>query len=353
MNEKNTISTHISHSIDVLRGIASLGVIWGHSIYGLNIPIELNGAFWVWVFLPVSGFLVANGFITGRYNLSAAGYKSFLGNRFLRILPLSYLALAIGLIMQAVKGESLLQYLPQFYFAPKSNDMSLIGPMWTIAVELQFYVIAILVVPLIGMVCKVNKGWFDFLILCVVFYLTRIYVINFDPVWIQPRTLIGNLGYFVAGVLLAYSFHKRIFMTRAVLAKLLISFLLVGFAWWLQNFHSSTFWGKGIGGGGYIALAIVAINLMIDVDISTRSVGRNVFHQFSKMMKKIGTLCLGIYIWHAIILAMVNQFTAVPPGFLRLAMLLLAIPTAALSYKYFEKKFLKFKFFRRSESYTV
>lgn len=52
------VDPHISRSIDIIRGAAALGVIWGHSMYGLSLPVELNGAFWVWIFLPISGYLV-------------------------------------------------------------------------------------------------------------------------------------------------------------------------------------------------------------------------------------------------------------------------------------------------------
>jgi len=137
------IEPHISKSIDVIRGAAALGVIWGHSMYNLSLPVELNGAFWVWVFLPISGYLVAKGFINGRYSFSLTGFGHFFYNRALRIIPLAYIALTIGLISTDATldlGETILQFL----FIPPANNMSLIGPLWTVATEIQFYFFAIL-----------------------------------------------------------------------------------------------------------------------------------------------------------------------------------------------------------------
>jgi peptidoglycan/LPS O-acetylase OafA/YrhL len=67
------ISSHISYGIDWLRGFACLGVIYGHSICGFKYPLELNGAFWVWVFFPISGYLVSKGFINKSYNFNMRG----------------------------------------------------------------------------------------------------------------------------------------------------------------------------------------------------------------------------------------------------------------------------------------
>ncbi len=50
MNVNHTnivISSELSKSIDLIRGLAAIGVIYGHLMYNLDLPIELNGAFWV------------------------------------------------------------------------------------------------------------------------------------------------------------------------------------------------------------------------------------------------------------------------------------------------------------------
>lgn len=82
VNRKNIeISSELSKSIDLIRGLAALGVIYGHSMYNIDLPIEMNGAFWVWVFLPISGYLVASSFLVKRYHSNIHGFFYFILNR--------------------------------------------------------------------------------------------------------------------------------------------------------------------------------------------------------------------------------------------------------------------------------
>lgn len=151
MEKSPVVDSHISRSIDVIRGVAALGVIWGHSMYQLDQPLELNGAFWVWVFLPVRGYLVARGFDDGGYRRTLTAFGRFLWNRSLRIVPLTWLVLVIGAAVAWVWQESPLDFLRQFFFVPPGNNMALVGPLWTIAAEMQFYVIAVPLVPLMAL----------------------------------------------------------------------------------------------------------------------------------------------------------------------------------------------------------
>lgn len=99
------ISNHTSRSIDVIHGMAALGVIWGHSIQGSHYPLKLNGAFWVWIFLGISGYLVGKSFTLDRYGLTVGGYMRFAWNRALRIVPLYEIAIFIGLIFEIIGNK--------------------------------------------------------------------------------------------------------------------------------------------------------------------------------------------------------------------------------------------------------
>jgi len=99
-------------------------------MYGVSYPIELNGAFWVWIFLIISGYLASKGFIKGKYPVSWEGYFQFLFNRGLRILPLSLIALVLGCLFLFFDGRKLPETaFLQFFFIPPKNDMSLCGPL--------------------------------------------------------------------------------------------------------------------------------------------------------------------------------------------------------------------------------
>ena len=118
-----------------MRGIACLGVIWGHSISENTVlrigglPIYINGAFWVWIFFSISGYLIAKSFLQQHYSPSYKGYEKFLFNRALRILPLAYLALIIGLIASFIARDVPSSVIKQFLFISHFNDMSLSGPL--------------------------------------------------------------------------------------------------------------------------------------------------------------------------------------------------------------------------------
>src|SRR5262245_3649506 len=124
------VAADTARSIDVIRGLAALGVIWGHAIYGLGIPIERGGASWLWWFLPISGYLAAHGMMHGGYGLTFRGYLRFLWNRGLRVLPLAQVALLIGLVLAGANGKVPSQFWRQFLLVAPANDMTLVGPLW-------------------------------------------------------------------------------------------------------------------------------------------------------------------------------------------------------------------------------
>jgi peptidoglycan/LPS O-acetylase OafA/YrhL len=146
----------LNKSIDIIRGAAALGVIWGHSISSTSrLPIQLNGAFWVWIFFSISGYLVGRGFIGGSYALSLSGIRCFLTNRALRIIPLAYTALGIGVMVNYINDTKMpVTTLSQFLFISPLNDMSLSGPLWSVATEIQFYLAACFLVPLVCLVFR-------------------------------------------------------------------------------------------------------------------------------------------------------------------------------------------------------
>lgn len=337
---------HISKSINVMRGAAALGVIWGHSMYGLPYPVELNGAFWVWIFLPISGYLVGRGFLSGRYGLTLTGFSQFLLNRALRIIPLAYVALLIGLAAHLNYGGEVEHIVMQFFFIPPNNGMSLIGALWTVAAELQFYLMAIILVPLVFGIWK-KSGWFSICAFFLVSILIGSYWIEHaGDVPIQPRTMIGNISFFIFGLLLACI--KGIRIPAASEIKLVFVVSCVTIAWWLQNYHVEYFWGSGwhkpLGGGGIIALIIVAAVLLIKKsDDSSGFLGDGLIRYSVKGMERLGFYCYGIYVWHAVIAAINNQVWQISPGMTRLGLLLFAVLIAPISYKLIEKPMLRLK----------
>lgn len=355
LQNSSHISPHISNRIDVIRGIAALGVIYGHSIYGFaGIPLELNGAFWVWIFLPVSGYLVGRGFLPGGYDLTIGGYIRFLANRSLRIVPLAYIALGFGIVTSIASREALpTTALQQFFFAPPLNLMSLSGPLWTVAAEMQFYAFSILLVPVA--IYGIQRGG-----AVVGFFLLFLALVGGQQwiTWVgdnasQPRTFIGNIAFFIFGILLACPTRFRL-VAPPVLTGILV-ILGVAVAWYLQNYQASYFWAWGphtsipLGGGAATALVITFVVLALPPPVPIPPTPRLAWTLINKSLNGFawcGRYTYGIYVWHGVIAVLNGALLHIPPGLTRLGLLLLAVALAPISFRWLESPFLRFKMAR-------
>lgn len=346
------ITPDISSAIDATRGLAALGVIWGHSMYGLQRPVELNGAFWVWVFLPISGYLVARGFMTG-YGDSVSDAVRFLRNRFLRIVPLAWVALACGGLMTAVAGEWPVSAWRQFLFVPVKYSMSLVGPLWTVATELQFYVVAAIVAPWLRRGGVWRRVLVTSVLVAVSLWVARAWI---DAGWdndVQPRGLVANLPFFLWGAWLATA-PGRWVMPRAL--KMLLVVAGVGVAWYLQNFKADYFWRWGTypdgvyGGAAACALFVSLVALGFGAPSGPAPLWwrRGPLAWGGAALRWCGVRTYGIYVVHAVLLSMNLHFVRLPNGLGKFAFLLLALPIAALSFHTLEPWFLRWKQPRRA-----
>ncbi len=350
------VPRHTSRAIDVARGLAALGVIWGHAIYNLGIPLELNGAFWVWVFLPISGYLVGRSFTDGGYRLDLAGFGRFLRNRSLRIVPLATLALVIGLTIHLAAGVAVPDGAwRQFLFVPAGNDMSLVGPLWTVAAEIQFYVLAVVLVPLMAGAWRLAGGVGG---LTLWILIVAAWVASVADAGGQPRTLIGNLAFFVFGLLLASARPLRMRYVRTMQVVLVAA--AAGLAWWLQNYKAEYFWRWGphtgwpLGGGAACAIFITAAVVLLGVlnEEPSESWRRPPHGLILRALAWCGFYTYGIYVWHSILAVFNYQVVHIPPGPVRLALLLIAVPLAPLSYRWLEQPFLRLKSSRSRDAAT-
>lgn len=340
----NQINAHISQSIDLLRAVAALGVIWGHSIYGVGLGVELNGAFWVWVFLPVSGYLVAQSFLTQRYRTNLTGFISFLINRVLRLLPLAYVAMVLAYTMYFFSGSlaNLNAPILDFVFFQEKNNMQLLGPLWTVATELHFYFTVFLILPLYLIKDKLSSALCCLILFPICGMLVSEYIAANEPAIIQPRTLVGNLPFFIWGIILALLHDYRVRLSNANAIKCALLVLISLFAAYIYNSYPTLFWGFGLQNsyGAHLALLLVTTFLLIDEKKPTDQIDALPILVFVSV--EIGKKCYGIYVWHAVLLLYSKLFLGLT-GFALCLFLLLSVPLAFVSHRFFESKFLKFK----------
>jgi peptidoglycan/LPS O-acetylase OafA/YrhL len=133
--------------IDGLRALAMTLVIASHCHL---LPFGWMG---VWLFYVISGYVITRGFLLR--DVAGASvfetYKSFMGRRFIRIVPVYLLYLLLGSIVALAFGKA--QYLADFpflltftynwqrifYFISVPENI-IFGHLWTLSVEEQFYI---------------------------------------------------------------------------------------------------------------------------------------------------------------------------------------------------------------------
>lgn len=149
------------NNFDLLRLIAALQVVYIHAIRHLGISFGPAGQFFnevVALFPGVPIFFVISGFLISRSYENASSASSYARNRFLRVFPGLWAAFAVSLVLLLAFEALTWSFVssPQFFawvgaqltvaqfFNPDAlrgfGVGVLNGSLWTIPVELQFYI---------------------------------------------------------------------------------------------------------------------------------------------------------------------------------------------------------------------
>jgi peptidoglycan/LPS O-acetylase OafA/YrhL len=149
--------------LDGLRGFAILLVIWYHlwlvsGYVALSGPLQSiveNGFLGVDLFFFVSGFCICYPYARARYERrSRPPLRQFIERRAWKILPSYVLALVVFAILYHARFAGFVDEAVQFaahlffvhvWFWPTFGSFS--GPLWTLGVEVQFYVLFALLAP--------------------------------------------------------------------------------------------------------------------------------------------------------------------------------------------------------------
>lgn len=150
-------------TVEVLRGFAALAVTWFHltnanPVFPSVDWLRLSGA-WGWLgiecFFVISGFVLPLALYREGYRIGDAG--RFLARRLIRLHPAYLAALAIAVALWYVSSpegaappgatQLLLHavYLPAFFGYPWLNTV-----FWTLAIEVQFYLLLAFSFPLLS-----------------------------------------------------------------------------------------------------------------------------------------------------------------------------------------------------------
>lgn len=337
--------THALNKVDALllfRACACFCVVASHvlgnapvshfvTIGGLDFTwlVRTSGAFGVWLFFVLSGYLMGKGFYSGRYQLNKASIAQFYWNRFLRIYPLYVVSILVvwfayrhAFPVDTQNLKTLAKLLLFSFYLPDLFPNSL---LWTISTEFRFYIL----VPLIYLLAqKIIRGRKSFLLLVgavALFFIVQRYRVymhhgadpNFNVIWILKSyiPLDANLDLFLFGFLSNYLIRRAdntAYPTRLINKPMAtVAFFAVFMLYALFSYKALIFRTAIFSPIFFIATqTIVAMGTCytlycFETTTSYRCTEvswRQIIAHPARLFEIFGTLTFGIYLWHLPIL---------------------------------------------------
>jgi peptidoglycan/LPS O-acetylase OafA/YrhL len=395
----------------VLRGVASLLVFFGHItpsnadgtipalvvIFGTNLTwlFKPNGLVCVWIFFCLSGYLIGKGFYTHRYSLDRQGITRFYENRIKRIVPLIYFVILTTIALrnpQIFRPDhlDLLFRLITFTYSSilegKAHPDAFVNyPLWSISVEMQFYLLAPLLYLLLFFLQK--KFFSDTKINLLLIFTLVIGFLLKSLLWLMVRNegilpvqelmytqLFSNLDIFILGMLM----NPFVIVLRRKLEKwkkvklrikslpMILSWLII-FLWVIYaTYHVSKIENYFVNGvttsfsfvasstiTGLVTAIFILINECQNYDIKRSHLSRRIlFRNPLRSLEYLGILSFGIYVWHMPVVAsgVMNVVTTSSPSlnyFMNIGLcLLLTVLLSITTYYFIERPFLLQKKYR-------
>lgn len=330
-----------------------------------------NGPLAVNFFFVLSGFLITSLLINEQNATGKISIKKFYIRRSLRIWPLYYLIVFVGIIVMPLLISSLhiqtsnnyntnnwllyLFFLPNFLMQPSSIILS---PLWSIGVEEQFY---LLIAPAIKFLRKYLATIFISIICFKLILNVWFSYMAPEPEWKAFYTLISGLKFEIIsigglGALLIQSNYYKI-LSKVFRYLPQISILLVlAIILFARRFFSDTnipvisgvFTFLFSNSWSEIFIALFFLYVILSVSLNEKSI----IHTDNKLLNWLGNISYGIYMYHilaelTIIRIFQNTFDKVgaitATVLYYLSSIILTIFIAHVSFILFEKKFLKLK----------
>lgn len=207
-----------SSQIESLRAVAALGVFTAHayglanqySVVILETPasrLPLIGTMGVVMFFSLAGYLLYWPFVKHIYGEgSAVNIKQYAVNRAVRILPLYFFAVAVLLVLRE-GGGTLLDWGRWLTFTTNFHveSLALNGPLWSVSVEIHFYILLPFLAAGIGVLSRGSLR-----IAALVLLGLGVLSFVFTDYFVEPgvgsaaaKSLPSKFFYFVPGMLVA------------------------------------------------------------------------------------------------------------------------------------------------------
>lgn len=334
------------NNFDLLRLFAAVEVLLLHSFPRLQLPFP---AFFKIMsnFPGVSMFFVMSGFLISASLERNSNLKNYFKNRALRIFPALWACIILTIIIIALSTRISFinkDALPWFFsqcigiiytpaFLKDFGFGSYNGSLWTIPLELQFY----LVLPVLYFVVnKLSKNEtyrtiiisFIFLIFCILTYLIKIYLTKGEfevETTLQKSlryTFIPNIYLFLFGVVLQ---RLKVYKSNLIYGKgliWLIGYIIINY---LIPTSAETYILK------LLALGVTTISLAYTAPLTA-----------NKILKG-NDISYGVYIYHGLVLGFFVELELFKNSIHILSILLITVVLAILSWQFVEKPFMRRK----------
>jgi peptidoglycan/LPS O-acetylase OafA/YrhL len=335
-----------TNNFDLLRLLAALQVVTAHGVGHLQLPVEHPYLYRVIGLFPGVGvFFVISGFLISASAMTTTSYKQFAINRVLRIYPALIVMVIVTLAMLAL-GNSLRFYpdtgefwawlgttltigsdvlsqrfIGNIYVRGGLYPFALTGVLWTIPIELTFYIL----LPII-LLPKKNIG----LWLAAWFLASIVYMFAFG----QHSIFVGPyLWLFLIGVTMqVYWRHvEKIVTGRGAL--FLIAYTVAGYVFFI------------LPGSGYTykTAAIPNVLMTIFLGVTVVSIAYTLPHLSERILRG-KDISYGVYIWHMPIIATLMGLQAVGNWLVLPIVYLATLAAASLSSRFIEVPALKQKY---------
>ena len=349
MTEKSLIPR--VNNFDLIRLVAALQVVFMHSFFHLKINNELLKNFFekfvqyfpgVPIFFTVSGFLIFWAFDRN------PNLNKYITNRILRLYPALYICLLITIILLFLFSTKSLINQTSFYIW-LAAQMSFFqfytpeilrfwgvgtpnGSLWTIAVEVQFYIL----VPIIYFLIKRIKGsyvlFFFFLTsVCANIYFSNINIGTFSK--LSGVSILPYLFNFLVGSFFYFYWNK--------LKKIIEKKFLVWICAYIIYFNVfGNFLSYQI--NSYHIVNIFNFISVIFLSITTLSFAFS-FNSLSERLLKRQDISYGIYIYHMLVVNTLLTLGFQGSLFSFISVFIVTILLSLLSWNFIEKKALNLK----------
>ena len=349
--------------LDVLRFFAFLAVF----LYHFNHPVEFyvqhgipraiavaatslieGGVFGVDLFFVLSAYLITELLLREKEACGSLDVKGFYLRRILRIWPLYFFCIGLALLPVFNPNHMFTWRHAAAYLLLAGNWSviawgwplhSIIGPLWTVSIEEQFY---LLWPPIVRNLSR-NSIASAAIGMLIISSATRITMValhgGMNSVWCNT---LGRLDPIAAGVLIAAALRGGIPSLRlgtrfSMLVAGIVPLALVANYWKIHE-PETLKWIPTLVGFPVVAVSCTLI-MLAALGISTRPHGALLY---------LGKISYGLYVYHALGNVLSGKVIPVHTAFVQLALrptmaLGITIMLAAASYTVLEKPFLKLK----------